>query len=120
MKAKWLAAAVFAGSLAASCNAQVSVGVTIGAPPPPLRYEVPPPIPGPEFLWIDGYWNVARSRYVWVPGRWERRPYDRAYYVRPHYDHYRGGWRVRRGHWDHEGRDEDGDHHGHHGRHHDD
>ena len=35
---------------------QISVGVRIGAPPPPRVVAVRPPIPGPEFVWIDGYW----------------------------------------------------------------
>ncbi|MGO4211575.1 YXWGXW repeat-containing protein [Terriglobus sp. 2YAB30_2] len=108
MKTKWLAAVVFAGALAAPGNAQVGIGVTIGTPPPPLRYEVAPPTPGPDYLWVDGYWSVSGRRYVWVPGHWERRPYAGAYYTHPHYDHYPEGWRLHEGHWD---REDHGDHH---------
>jgi hypothetical protein len=35
---------------------QVSFGIRIGAPPRPRVVRVRPPSPGPEFVWIDGYW----------------------------------------------------------------
>ena len=104
----WIAGLLLAGALTAPALAQVGVGVYIGQTPPPLRYEVPPPSPGPDFLWIDGYWNWVGSRYVWVPGRWDRSPYPGAYWTHPHYDHYDRGWQMHPGHWDREDR---GDHH---------
>jgi hypothetical protein len=56
MKTKWLLGSVLALSFAIPASGQVSFGVTIGAPPPPLRYEVPPPMPAPGYVWVDGYW----------------------------------------------------------------
>ena len=73
-----------------------------------MRYERRPPPPGPEFQWIDGYWGVQGNRYVWVPGRWDRPPYQGAYWTHPHYDHYQDGWHMHEGHWD---REDHGDHH---------
>ncbi|MDP9039680.1 MAG: YXWGXW repeat-containing protein [Acidobacteriota bacterium] len=89
-------------------SAQVGIGVQIGRnPPPPMRYERRPPMPGPGYAWVDGYWAVDRGRYVWVPGRWNQPPYPGAYWSHPHYDHYQDGWRMHEGHWD---REDHGDH----------
>jgi hypothetical protein len=100
MKIKWIASALLAAALTAPAFAQV--GVYIGTPPPPLRYEVRPRMPGPGYAWSDGYWNVAGGRYVWAPGAWRRPPYSGAYWEHPHYDHYDRGWAYHEGHWDHE------------------
>jgi hypothetical protein len=111
LKTKWLIAAVTTVALTAPVFGQV--GIYIGRTPPPLRYEVRPPMPGDGYAWVDGYWGVNEGRYVWIPGRWDRPPYAGAYWSHPHYDHYQEGWRMHEGHWDHE---DHGDHydHGHH------
>lgn len=106
------------------------ISVLINVPPPPIRYEVRPRPPAPEFVWTDGYWMPVGRRYRWVAGRWERPPFPGAYWTHPHYDHFARGWDYHGGHWDHEdheehwnhgrghayGHDRDEDHgHGHHG-----
>ncbi len=106
MKAKWIASAILASALTAPAFAQI--GVYIGVAPPPLRYEVRPPVPGPDYAWADGYWNWYGGRYVWVPGAWRRPPFAGAYWEHPHYDHYARGWQAHEGHWDHE---DHGNHH---------
>jgi hypothetical protein len=61
----------------------------IYAPPPPSipRYAYNrPPMPGPGFYWVDGYWNFQRPRYVWVNGYWARPPYAGGYWVAPRYN----------------------------------
>ncbi|MCX6614196.1 MAG: hypothetical protein NTW74_25570 [Acidobacteria bacterium] len=61
----------------------------IYAPPPPSipRYAYNrPPMPGPGFYWVDGYWNFQRRRYVWVNGYWARPPYAGGYWVAPRYN----------------------------------
>ncbi|WP_111781171.1 YXWGXW repeat-containing protein [Agrobacterium tumefaciens] len=42
-------------------------------PPPPKREEHTPP-PRKGYRWIEGrwVWNIRRSRYVWVAGRFQR------------------------------------------------
>jgi len=112
MRMKWIAGAVLACSLAAPSFAQVGVGIYIHRTPPPLRVETPPPSPGPDYVWTEGYWNWDGGRYVWIGGRWNRRPYEGAYWIHPHYDHYDRGWQYHEGHWgyEHEG---DWDHHDH-------
>ncbi|BDC53083.1 hypothetical protein F183_A53980 [Bryobacterales bacterium F-183] len=74
--------------------------VRVYAPPPPppayyggYGYNVyrRPPMPGPGFVWIDGYYNWApRGGYAWRPGYWAARPHPRAYWVAPRY--HRGGY----------------------------
>jgi len=55
-------------------------------PPPAPLVEVVPVAPGPEFLWIAGYHHWDGHRYVWVQGRYERRPHPRAHWVHPHWE----------------------------------
>jgi hypothetical protein len=101
-----LGAAIFA--MGAPAFGQVGIGIQIGrTPPPALRYERRPAMPGPGYVWMDGYWNWNGGRYVWVPGRWNQPPYAGAYWSHPHYDHYQDGWHYHEGHWD---REDHGDH----------
>ncbi len=59
-------------------------------------YGARPACPGPEFVWIDGYYDYYGGRgYNWRAGYWSRRPYARAEWVRPNY---RGG-RYFAGYW---------------------
>jgi hypothetical protein len=102
MKTKSLLGSILASSLVIPASGQVSFGVTIGAPPPPLRYEAPPPMPGPGYVWVDGYWVPEGGRWVWRHGEWRRPPYAGAYWAHPHYDHYPDGWHVHDGYWSHD------------------
>jgi hypothetical protein len=68
------------------------------APPAPL-VEVEGVAPGPEFVWIRGYHRWEGERYVWVPGRWERRPRAGAVWVHGEWRHHRNGWYWVEGHW---------------------
>jgi hypothetical protein len=105
-KSRLLIGALAAATLAAPAVGQI--GIVIGRnPPPPMRYERRPPMPGAGYVWVDGYWNWAGGRYVWVPGRWDRAPYAGAYWSHPHYDRYEDGWHYHGGHWD---REDHGDH----------
>lgn len=94
--------------------AQVSIGIQIGAPPPP-RVVVVPASPGPEFIWVEGYWYPVGHHYKWHQGYWTRPPYAGARWVGPHHDgerYFPGYWEGDRGrrehdhHWD---RDRDRD-----------
>lgn len=85
-----------AAVLPSSAMAQVSVGINIGTPPPPLRYErVPPPRHG--YVWAPGYWGWNGHTHVWFNGHWE--------HVRAGYIYERPAWRQDHGRWYfHEGR----------------
>lgn len=77
-------------------DAQVSIGVSIGAPPPPLLIVAPSPYPGPDFVWIEGYWYPVKHQYKWHRGYWTRPPYERARWVAPRHN----GERFHGGYWD--------------------
>ncbi len=90
--------------------AQISIGIRIGPPPPPRVVRVLPPEPGPEFVWIEGYWYPVGRRYRWHEGYWTLPPYPGARWVGPRYDEdefFEGYWegehgRVKHDHrWDH-------------------
>ena len=97
MKTKWIMSAILASALTAPAFA--GVGVYIGVAPPPLRYERRPPLPGPGYAWVDGYWNWYGGRYVWVPGAYEQPPHPHARWVEGHWNHRGGGWVWVEGHW---------------------
>src|SRR5204863_7632767 len=50
-----------------AAGAQVSVDVHIG-PPPAWRPTHIAPQPGPEFVWVDGYWYPIQNRWHRHPG----------------------------------------------------
>ena len=89
---------------ASICSAQVSIGVRIGPPPPPRVVRVQPVRPGPDYVWVDGYWYAAGNRYRWHDGYWTRPPYPAARWVMPRYDSdrfYGGYWEGDRGRFEH-------------------
>jgi hypothetical protein len=67
----------------------VSIGVDIGPPPPPVVEYVPVAVPA--HVWAPGYWAANGHRHVWKPGAWTR--------VRPGYSHVAGHWEQRGGRW---------------------
>src|SRR5690349_11904574 len=66
--------------------AQVNIGIQIGAPPRPRVVRVVQRRPGPEFIWINGYWYPVGRVYRWHDGYWTRPPYAGARWVAPRYD----------------------------------
>jgi hypothetical protein len=89
-----VAALSLAGAVAS--RAQVSIGIQIGAPPPPRVLAVIPSSPGPDFVWIEGYWYPVGKHYRWHGGYWTRPPYAGARWVAAHHD----GERFFNGYWD--------------------
>lgn len=94
-------------------GAQLSIGVRIGPPPRPRVVRVLPRRPGPEQVWIDGYWYVVKKRYTWHEGYWTLPPYAGARWVPPYHESemfFVGYWDGDRGrfeHSHHRGRDRD-------------
>jgi WXXGXW repeat (2 copies) len=87
----------------------ISIGIRIGPPPPPHVVHVLPARPGPEFVWVDGYWYPVGKHYIWHEGYWTLPPYAGAGWVPPHHDgelyyagYWNGGWgRIEHDHhWD--------------------
>jgi YXWGXW repeat-containing protein len=87
---------LLAGLSAPAARAQVSIGISIGAPPPPRVIAVVPTSPGPDFVWVEGYWYPVGNHYKWHEGYWTRPPYIGAHWVPPHHD----GQRYFVGYWD--------------------
>lgn len=92
-------------------QAQISIGIQIGAPPPPRVLAVMPPSPGQDFVWVEGYWYPVGRHYRWHAGYWTRPPYAGARWIAPHHDgerYFPGYWDGDHGrfehdhHWDHD------------------
>jgi hypothetical protein len=87
----WVMVLLAAG---ATVSAQVSIGVQIGAPPPPRAYKVPPQT-NPDHEWVEGYWEPHGSKYQWRNGHWAQPPRRGAYWEQPYYSngrYYKGSW----------------------------
>jgi len=92
--------------MSSAAFAQISFGIQIGAPPPPRTYVVPAR-PGPEFMFVEGYWYPQAGHYLWHDGYWTRPPYEGAFWVAPYHDHGRyvaGYWDGPRGRFEHDHR----------------
>ena len=88
-----LAAVLLSGGVASA--AQVSIGVRIGPPPAPRVVRVLPHRPGPDYVWVAGYWYPVRNHYVWHDGYWTRPPYRNSRWIAPRYERgqfYDGYW----------------------------
>ena len=49
-------------------------GVVVSGPPPtPVREDRPAP-PGPQAVWVSGYWHWTGMQYAWIPGHWDAPP----------------------------------------------
>jgi hypothetical protein len=107
---KLIASFVFLAAILAGGSAfagQVSIGIQIGAPPRPRVVHVVPRRPGPEFVWVEGYWYPQGRHYRWQDGYWTRPPYPGAYWIAPRYDgrmFYQGSWERSRGRFDRDDR----------------
>ena len=93
-------------ALAPAAHAQISFDIQIGAPPPAPRAFRVPPQPGPDYVWVEGYWYPVNGQYRWHNGYWTLPPYPDAYWVAPYYqrnEYYTGHWEGDRGdvHHDH-------------------
>ena len=92
---------------APSAQAQVSFGFSFGTPPPPPRVYRVAPQPGPEFIWVEGYWYPVNGRWAWHDGYWTRPPMPDSSWVEPYWEggrYFEGYWATPRGHYDHDHR----------------
>ena len=60
----------------------IGVGVGPGYSAPSYAYRTARP--GPDFVWVEGYWARTGFRRIWVPGHWMRQSY-RSGYVAPRF-----------------------------------
>jgi hypothetical protein len=82
--------------------ADISLNISVDAPPPPPRAEVSVGVsPGPDYIWVGGFWDGTPGHYFWRAGHWDRPPHAHAAWVAPHWErdhdgHYhqiKGEWR---------------------------
>ncbi|HZV12642.1 MAG TPA: hypothetical protein VFA55_05460, partial [Candidatus Kapabacteria bacterium] len=73
-------------------------GEVVYEQPPLPRIEVLTAPPGPNYIWTRGYWEW-HSQWVWIPGHWIERPYQRAVWLPSYWVHHYNGWRRVPGHW---------------------
>jgi len=77
----------------------ISLGINIGAPPPPRVVRVRPASPGAGYVFVEGYWYPVNGHYRWQTGYWSRPPYEGALWVGPHHD----GKQFFNGYWEGQG-----------------
>ena len=68
--------------------------------PPAAQQEVPPPRPGPDYVWVPGYWSWKTDHYEWTAGHWQIPPRAGAVWVPPRWDQEGSAWRFYEGYWD--------------------
>jgi hypothetical protein len=69
------------------------------APPPPMAETVVGVAPGPDYIWIGGYWGWDHGHRLWVRGHWDRPPRHGAVWVSPRWEHREGRYVFVRGYW---------------------
>ena len=100
-----LVAAAFSGALvtASPVLADISVNVHLDAPPPPPQREVvvERERPGPDYVWVGGYWGGSPGHYTWVKGKWDRPPqgHPHGHWNAPHWEIHDGHYVQVRGEW---------------------
>ena len=102
--AGWLLAlpgvALLTLTLSAGCVVAPPPGaVFVASAPPAAEVEVVGVGPGPESVWIPGYHRWDGQHYVWVSGRWERRPHANATWQPGVWRHHSSGWYWTEGRW---------------------
>jgi hypothetical protein len=77
-----------------------ALGVVATMPDTPaMPSEVMSVSPGPEYVWVKGYYNWDGSRYQWVPGTWVRASSPSAVWVPAHWQPTTGGYIWVAGAW---------------------
>jgi hypothetical protein len=99
---------VSASPVLADISIRINVPV-VEAPPPPPREEVIVGVsPGPDYVWIGGYWDGSPGHYYWVSGRWDHAPNGRGQWSAPHWDKDKDGhYHLTKGEWKDRDRDRD-------------
>jgi len=67
--------ALAAALVVAPALSSAATFVSVNFAPPPLPVYAQPIAPGPDYMWIPGYWAWNGVGYYWVPGTWVLAPY---------------------------------------------
>lgn len=88
------------GAYIPKSNAQVSVSISVGTPPPPLRVYVMPEPPADGYIWQPGYWAYDDTDgYYWVPGVWVAPPNPGLYWTPAYWGYADGRYGFHAGYW---------------------
>lgn len=75
-----------------------SAATVIAVPPPVPRAEAIPAAPGPNHVWISGFWRWSNGRHAWAPGHWE--PTRSGFFWAPgHWVRHGSNWTFSGGFW---------------------
>ena len=93
-----------AGSMSSAATDESSAAVVYTPPPMPAA---PPPMatqtivvaPGPDFVWLDGYWGWGVGGWAWFGGHWDRPPHPHAFWVHGRWVPEHNHWRWASPHW---------------------
>jgi hypothetical protein len=85
--------------LLSACASRAYVAYRVPAPPPPPVEHAVAYAPAPGYAWVDGFWDLHGTRWVWVSGRWTRPPRPGAVWVRSYWEPYGRNWRFHAGSW---------------------
>lgn len=79
---------------------EASSGQVVAQAPPAPQVEVVPVAPGPEYVWMPGFWSVGvGGGWVWVGGHYGIRPRPHAVWVTGHWARHRHGYVWISGRW---------------------
>jgi len=73
--------------------------VVVAQAPPPPQVEIVPVAPGPEYVWMPGYWSWGGGGWVWVGGHHVLRPRPHAVWVRGRWARHGRGYVWIDGRW---------------------
>ena len=77
-----------------------AVVVATVPPSPAAPFEVAAGVsPGPDYVWVAGYYNWVGDHYVWMPGTWVRAPQATAVWIPGRWVPTAGGYTWVPGHW---------------------
>ena len=68
-------------------------------PIPAPKEEVITEEPGPDYVWIPGYWERDPDTWRWVSGHWDKPPNQKARWVNGSWSWDEGRWHWVSGHW---------------------
>jgi hypothetical protein len=73
--------------------------IVVNEAPPPPHVEIVRNAPGPQYVWIPGFWEW-KNRWSWMNGHWEIEPHPGAVWVPGRWIRRSGGgWTWVRGYW---------------------
>jgi len=75
--------------------------IRIGYAPPPLPIYDQPPLPGPDYIWVPGYWAWSDwiDDYYWVAGYWDLPPESGLVWTPAWWGWDDGAYRFHEGYW---------------------